>query len=506
MLWALAPLLLGIPSAPCFGWAAWRGRDKALAIEATCYGLATVGFFALSSQSGSANSAAGGLVLALMGVATTRALLIRRHVFFPTTHPKVPAQIPPDWTPAFPASQAGPVDPRVPATWANPFACTGYDGHLLSLPLSRTAFIAVGGALLVAGDIRFHVLNSGLGYGIGLLLAPLVAAMFSRRVEGPTLSYRSWGIKHAVGLLEVTAVDTLKGSPTSSVLVLTTHDRDRSVRVALSTRGYAVPPSARDHLVGWLNRPGVLITPAADHVLRTGLSAVAGARVGRQRRVLLVAISCLVAAAVGASVLIELPSASLAIPGAPGYFTATGPLGRPFPVGRPWGQGCEPLRFEVGSGVPTGVYQQLATVVGEGRQDGLNITVGNRSAEPDPASLTYPPGLSASEVPVVGIFANTTARPVSSSGHPEHVNIGWNAKPDADGRHEDVTYVDATLYLANLPNAAAERTALRQTLAFTQGVSSTDLGDSGIREGATRDSFSSSDVHAMKVMSGCPAP
>jgi hypothetical protein len=291
VLWALAPLLLGVPSAPCFGWAAWRRRDKALAIEATCYGLATVGFFALSSQSGSANAAAGGLGFALMGVATTRALLIRRRVFFPADHPKVPTQIPPDWTPVFPASQARAVDPRVPATWANPFTCTGYDGHLLSLPLSRTAFIAVGGALLVAGDIRFQVLNGGLGYGIGLMLAPLVAAMFSRRVEGPTLSYRNWGIKHAVGLLEVTAVDTLKGSPTSSILVLTSNDRDRSVRVAMSTRGYVVPPSARDHLVGWLNRPGVLITPAAAHLLQSGVSAVAGARVGRQRRAILVATS-----------------------------------------------------------------------------------------------------------------------------------------------------------------------------------------------------------------------
>jgi hypothetical protein len=210
-----------------------------------------------------------------------------------------------------------------------------------------------------------------------------------------------------------------------------------------------------------------------------------------------------VAAAVVASLLIELPSASLAIAGAPGYFTATGPLGRPFPVGRPWGQSCEPLRFQVGSGVPMVVSQQLAKVVQEGRQDGLNITMENRSSEWDPASLTYPPGFSAAEVPVVGIFTNATARPFLSSGRPEHVDIGWSAKPDADGRHEDVTYVDATLYLANLPNAAAERTALRQTLASTQGVFSTDLGDSGIREGATRDSFSSSDVHAMKVMSGC---
>ncbi|MGH9153716.1 MAG: hypothetical protein ACRD03_15245 [Acidimicrobiales bacterium] len=49
----------------------------------------------------------------------------------------------------------------------------------------------------------------------------------------------------------------------------------------------------------------------------------------------------------------------------------------------------------------------------------------------------------------------------------------------------------------------ALRTAIRQIVAFTQGVRRTNVPDSGIRRGSTLDRFSATDVAAMKLMSGC---
>ncbi|MGI8683864.1 MAG: hypothetical protein ACR2MO_01970 [Acidimicrobiales bacterium] len=49
----------------------------------------------------------------------------------------------------------------------------------------------------------------------------------------------------------------------------------------------------------------------------------------------------------------------------------------------------------------------------------------------------------------------------------------------------------------------AQRPAIRQLVAFTQGVHATTLAKSGIRRGTTIDAFSPADVAAMQLMSGC---
>lgn len=85
--WALAPLLLGIPAVFSFGWAAHRLHSKALAIEAAFYGVTTVLFTSLSGQRGELGGVAGGLDLALMVVATTRAFMVRDRVFYPIVEP-----------------------------------------------------------------------------------------------------------------------------------------------------------------------------------------------------------------------------------------------------------------------------------------------------------------------------------------------------------------------------------------------------------------------------------
>lgn len=78
------------------------------------------------------------------------------------------------------------------------------------------------------------------------------------------------------------------------------------------------------------------------------------------------------------------------------------------------------------------------------------------------------------------------------------------ARLDQDGHHEDLTGADGRLYLATLAgNPTAQRTALRELVAFAEGIGRTHHTDSGIRFGATADRFTAADAHALRVMSGC---
>ena len=77
IVWAILPLLLGIPAAFTFWWAAHRLHSRALGMEAVCYGGATILAFTLAGQRGGLGTVGGGLSLALVAIATTRAFVIR---------------------------------------------------------------------------------------------------------------------------------------------------------------------------------------------------------------------------------------------------------------------------------------------------------------------------------------------------------------------------------------------------------------------------------------------
>jgi hypothetical protein len=192
------------------------------------------------------------------------------------------------------------------------------------------------------------------------------------------------------------------------------------------------------------------------------------------------------------------------IAGSPGYSTFTGPRGMPFPVGRPWGRTCQPIRFTVEEHVPDDVYAQIVTVVNEARADGLDVTLEDRSFLWRLDSLYYPPGTTSDNVQRVGIFVNNGPAPVFSDGQPEHVNLGYDASPDADGKHEDLSNPQGTLQMATLAgDVVGQRLAVRNIIALTQGVAGSNRSDSGLGRLSTRDSFSPTDIAAMKHMSGC---
>lgn len=502
--WALLPLLIGIPAAPCFAWAAYRTRRRALAVEAGVYAVVTVTFFVLAAQSGTASTASGYVGIALMLVATARAFMVRREVFAPhaaattttVASSAAPAE-PVTWTP--PTPEVG----TSPAPFDHPFACTGHDQHALSLPIARTIPMAVGGAMLTYVDVRvLHVSGRGLGFGIALMLMPVLSALFSRRVDGPTLYYRVWGAQRSLRLDQVTTVTT---SPRGQSLVLRAPGTAHAVTVGIRAPHYSMPPAARDHLRGWLERPGVSLSPAATALLQGQPVGGASARTHSRRTKVAINVVSIVVVVLPLAIAgwLYLHPRTHPINGAHGYFTAAGPHGKAFAVGRPWGTPCQPVLFQVTPGVSDEVYRQLVTVVDEAHADGLNVTTEDRSYRWQLQAVTIPPGEPPSALPQVAVDVRTGTPPRLSSGRRERVGFGWNARVDGDGHHEDLTYFDAHLYLQALPDPAAQRTALREVVAFAEGVSRTTAADSGMRHGATRDSFSPSDVHALRVMSGC---
>ncbi|HUY07489.1 MAG TPA: hypothetical protein VMU99_09550 [Acidimicrobiales bacterium] len=251
-IWALSPLLLGLPATLCFAWAARRLRSVALAFEAACYGAATVVAFDFVN---SAKNASGGIFIALMLVSTVRALSIRRRLFFPAgmvtpEPPTLPTMAPlANWKPVFPASLAEPPDITKPATWLNSTLCTGEDNHLLRMPVRGTLVMTISGAVLLGLDWKFHIVGRGLGIGIGLLLTPLFVLMFSRRIDGSVLYYRQWGVLHRLPLENVTGITT---SERSSALLLQAPRLRRPVSIGFRARAWSMPTDAREHLVGWL--------------------------------------------------------------------------------------------------------------------------------------------------------------------------------------------------------------------------------------------------------------
>jgi len=231
---------------------------------------------------------------------------------------------------------------------------------------------------------------------------------------------------------------------------------------------------------------------------RTGMGlALAGIIVG------LVEIALVVILAVIVVVAVVHRQNSVAVPGEPGYRTFTGADGRPMAPGRPWGEACQPVVFQTATGMPHGVYEQLESVVSAARTRGVDVTVATPQDQWIPSQL-YPPGLTNTSVKFVTLFPQRAEPPVLDlAGHREHIEFEWDTRPSMDGKHDVVTYLQVDLYLKAVPSPASQRLALRQLVAFTQGVSGSTAPGSGIASGSTVDAFSAKDIAAMQRMSGC---
>jgi hypothetical protein len=190
------------------------------------------------------------------------------------------------------------------------------------------------------------------------------------------------------------------------------------------------------------------------------------------------------------------------IAGAPGYTTFTGPLGRPLAVGRPWGRACQPVLFSVGEGMPPDAYADVAAVVAEAKRQGLNVAVASLASTWFTGSPYYPPGLSADDVQPVRLTYDTDPPRKLANGKPVSVSYQWGARADPDGRHEILTGATGQLWLADLSSPIRRRNAIREIVAFTQGVSWPARSGPGLRRPGA-DAFNPPDIAAMQLMSGC---
>jgi Domain of unknown function (DUF4190) len=193
------------------------------------------------------------------------------------------------------------------------------------------------------------------------------------------------------------------------------------------------------------------------------------------------------------------------ITGAGGYTTFTGSDGKAMAEGRPWGVTCEPVVFQAGSDVPDSIYIQLTQVVLVARAAGVDVTVATRQNRWYPTAL-YPAGLTNRSVQFVSVFTNDETPPLLGFGQPEHIEFEWNTSPSRDGTHDVVTYLQADMYLKALTSTFDIRRAVRQLIAFSQGVAGSDAAGSGIATESTVDAFSAGDYAAMRLMSGCRHP
>ena len=196
--------------------------------------------------------------------------------------------------------------------------------------------------------------------------------------------------------------------------------------------------------------------------------------------------------------------ASLAISGAPGYSTYTGPRGLPLEVGEPWGTACEPIVF-VAKDLPSDVYLEARDVVVAARAAGLDMAIDDDHGHWSPTDL-YPPGLTEAQVTFVPVFVDSTSTPRRSNGEPEHLSFGWDTRLSPDRRHEILTDMQATLYLKNLgSDPISIGRSIRQLVAFSEGVSDTTIAGSAIADNSTARGFLQTDLSALHLMSGCPA-
>lgn len=408
-----------------------------------------------------------------------------------------------DWQPAFPGSERRPADAKDPSTWPSPFVCTGHDRHELGVPLASTFGYFAGGVGLLALSLFTHTGGRTLGVAAGMLLVPLFVVLFRERLDGAVLEYRMWGVPRSLPLQQVISVRTARRAGPNTSIGLRAPGR-RPVRVVMRAGSYAAPQAVCDHLRGWLERPGVDITPAAAALLRG--RALAPQPVKRRslarQGITFVFTVLLPVGAVGLNLWVNHEhDVRRRIPGAPGYVRYGGPHGKLLAVGRPWGLACQPVRFTVERSVPDWVYGEAVDVVNEARADGIDVTIETRSFTWDPTSLFYAPGRTPAGVPRVPIFADAR----SGGGV---FDLGWDAVVDGDGKHEDVTGLQLVLHLGGRTGRTAEvRHAVRRLVGFAAGVSRSTKpkGRTAIAHDVGVDRFTRDDVAAIQLMSGCGA-
>jgi hypothetical protein len=193
--------------------------------------------------------------------------------------------------------------------------------------------------------------------------------------------------------------------------------------------------------------------------------------------------------------------------GVPGYYTYSGPHGKPIQFGAPFMQPCKPIVVLFENSVPNAPYQSFVDVVHEARAAGVNIRIAQRNRKLFPSDLD-PPGQPFTPVQTAEVFADQKAPIRLRSGGLQHFMLGYDAVLTGDGQHEYVSNPNILLHLSALGgDPTSFRKAALGFVGFTQGIAvSTVPGSAFTPDFASgADRFSAQDIRAMLTMSGCAA-
>ncbi len=192
--------------------------------------------------------------------------------------------------------------------------------------------------------------------------------------------------------------------------------------------------------------------------------ALAGMIIGIVELVLSLVVVSIFVALIGTGSLPKLQDQSTSIAGAPGYWTTTGPVGLPFPEGRPWGESCEPIVFDIDDTMPGPQVILIEQAIQNARALGIDVTYAYPNNMWYPSTL-YPAGQTTSSVQTVDIVPSEQwPSPIDDFGSHEHIEFSWDARVSSNGRNEVLTYLGATLFLhAVAGNSQATKRAVRGT-------------------------------------------
>jgi hypothetical protein len=186
-----------------------------------------------------------------------------------------------------------------------------------------------------------------------------------------------------------------------------------------------------------------------------------------------------------------------------GYQTFFGVDHRNLLPGRPWGRVCTPVVIQLDPTVPETIRALAETVVDQARTGGANLTLANPDKTFDSTQLRLP---AKGEVVFVPIYAQANGG-TKPDGQPLRFQATWHSQHDLDGRHDVLTSLKGDLYTDPLAgDPVTTRKALRAIIARSAGVepSTTSPGTGlGARPEESTDRFSTADLHALRVLSGC---
>jgi hypothetical protein len=154
--------------------------------------------------------------------------------------------------------------------------------------------------------------------------------------------------------------------------------------------------------------------------------------------------------------------------------------------------------------MPGPQYTEISDAVLNARSLGLDVTFTYWPSNTWFPGVLYPAGQTNQTVQFVQIVPSNQSQLPIVDGQVGRILYKWNTARAGDGRHDVLTYLQATLYLQGVGNdPQMTKRMIRELIAFSQGINGSTAAGSSIAFGNHETAFSKGDINAMQRMSGC---